>query len=198
MLNILLMIILIIILFIIILLFIGLKIIFIYDKTGPKLKGCLKILILKKIKIYSLDFPKEDVDDEEDLEEDEEETEDDEKLGVKEILKLAKPCLDDFKEFLKSFVKCIKVKRLDNHLIFGLDSYADTAKYIGYIWSLFIIVNESHKNARLSAEPSFNGSILDGKGNNELDINILKIIPPAIKLILKKEVRALIKGVRNG
>ena len=196
MLNILLMIILIIIIFIIILLFIGLKLVFIYEKTGPELKGCLKILILKKIKVYSLDFPK--TEESEKDSESEEESEDDEKRDVKKILKLAKPCLDDFKEFLRSFVRCIKVKKMDNHLIFGLDSYADTAKYIGYIWSLLIIVNEAHKNARLTAEPSFNGSILDGKGDNELDINILKLIPAAIRLILKKEVRTLIKGVRNG
>ena len=195
MLNILLMIILIIIIFLIILLFIGVKIVFIYDKTGPELKGCLKILILKKIKVYSVDFPKEDESPEEDEEDEPEEAEE---RDLKGIFELAKPCLGDFKEFLKSLNKCIKVKKLDNHLIFGLDSYADTAKYIGYIWGLFIMLNESHKNARLSAEPSFNGSIFDAEGDNEVDINILKVIPPAIRLVLKKEVRTLIKGVRNG
>ena len=195
MLNILLMIILIIILFIIILLFIGIKIVFIYDKTGPKLKGCLKILILKKIKVYSVDFPKEE---ESEDSEKEDESEEDSKRDVKGIFELAKPCFGYFKEFLNSFVKCIKVKRMDNHLIFGLDSYADTAKYIGYIWSLLIIVNDAHENARLTAEPSFNGSVFDGKGNNEIDINVLRIVPAAIKLVLKEEVRTLIKGVRNG
>lgn len=191
MLNILGMIILIIILFIIILLYIGVKIAFIYDKNGSEFKGCLKILILKKIKVYSLDFPS---DDEEEEDEEEEETQHD----AKKLFKLVRPCLGDFKEFIKSFTKCIKVTKLENHLIFGLNSYVDTAKYIGYIWSLFIIINSSHKNARLSAEPSFNGTQLDGKGINELDINLLKLIPPAIKLISKKEVRELIKGVRNG
>ena len=191
MLNILLMIILIIILFIIILLYIGVKIAFIYDKKGSTLKGCLKILILKKIKVYSLDFPSKEKDEEE-------EDEEKEHKDIKKILELAKPCFKDLKEFLKSFVKCIHITKLENHLIFGLDSYVDTAKYIGYIWSALIILNESHKNARLSAEPSFNGSVLDANGVNELDINILKLIPPAIKLISKKEVRELIKGVRNG
>ena len=88
--------------------------------------------------------------------------------------------------------------KLENHIIFGLDSYADTAKYIGYIWSLLIIVNSTHENARLSAEPSFNGSILDVKGENSLDINLLKLMGPAIKLISKKDVRKLIRGLRNG
>ena len=189
------MIILIIILFIIVLLYIGVGISLIYDKTGRELKGCLKILILRKIKVYSLEFPSSD-DEEEEIEDDEEE-EDDEK-DKKELFKLAKPCFKDFKVFLESFVKCIRVQRLDNHLIFGMDSYASTAKYIGYIWGLFIIVNDAHKNAHLTAEPSFNGSVLDAHGVNDLEINILKVIPPVIKLICKKEVRTLIRGVING
>ena len=71
MLNIIGMIILIIILFIIILLYIGVRISLIYDKKGRELKGCLKILILRKIKVYSLEFPSHDDDEEEeDVEED--------------------------------------------------------------------------------------------------------------------------------
>lgn len=193
MLNILGMIILIIILFIIILLYIGVKIAFTYDKKGSEFKGCLKILILKKIKIYSVEFPSADEE-----KEGKEEKSDDKKRDIKKLLKLAKPCLTYFKDFLKSFVKCIRVQKLQNHIIFGLDSYSDTGKYIGYIWGLLAIVNTSHKNARISAEPSFNGSVFDAKGENELEINILKLIPAALKLISKKEVRSLISGVRNG
>ena len=59
MLNILGMIILIIILFIIVLLLIGIRISLIYDKKGSELKGCLKILIFKKIKVYSTTYPSE-------------------------------------------------------------------------------------------------------------------------------------------
>ena len=185
------MIILIIILFIIILLYIGVKIALIYDKRGSRLEGCLKILILKKIKVYSLEFPTSD-DDEEDEEEDEGDT------SLKEIFDLAKPCLEDFKIFLEKFVKCIRVQKLENHLVFGLDSYADTAKYIGYIWGLLIVVNSAHENARLTAEPSFNGSVFDISGTNELEINVLKVIPAVMNLILKSEVRTLIRGVIDG
>lgn len=199
MLNILLMIISIIILFIIILLYFGVKISLIYDKKGPEFEGCLQISILRKIKVFSKDFlssqpaKKEDKKDEEEPKE-EEESGEDKKDDKKELFKLAKPCFSHFVEFLKSAMKCIRVEKLENHLIFGMDSYVETAKYIGYIWSLMIIVNSSHKNAKLSAQPSFNGSILDGNGDNELEINILKLIPPVIRLVLKKEVRTLIKG----
>lgn len=198
MLNILLMIISIIILFIIILLYFGVKISLIYDKKGPELEGCLQISILRKIKVFSKDFlssqPNKTEDKKNEEEKEEEESEEDKKDDKKELFKLAKPCFSHFVEFLKSAMKCIRVEKLENHLIFGMDSYVETAKYIGYIWSLMIIVNSSHKNAKLSAQPSFNGSILDGNGDNELEINILKLIPPVIRLILKKEVRTLIKG----
>lgn len=194
MLNILLMIILIIILIIIFLLYIGVKIAFIYDKKGPELKGCLKILILKKIKVYSKEFPSQDSKDNKD-ENDEEEGE---KRDIKKLLDLAKPCFEYIKDFIKSTVQCIKIKKLQNHFIFGLDSYSDTGQYIGYIWAVLSVVNNVHENARLTGEPSFNGSVFDGYGHNEVDINILKLIPPAIRLISKKEVRNLIKGVRNG
>lgn len=198
MLNILLMIISIIILFIIILLYFGVKISLIYDKKGPELEGCLQISILRKIKVFSKDFlssqPNKTEDKKNEEEKEEKESEEDKKDDKKELFKLAKPCFGHFKTFLISAMKCIRVEKLENHLIFGMDSYVDTAKYIGYIWSLMIIVNSSHKNAKLSAQPSFNGSILNGNGDNELEINILKLIPPVIRLVLKKEVRTLIKG----
>lgn len=192
MLNILLMIILIIIVFIIILLYMGVRITLIYNKTGSELKGCLKILILKKIKIYTVHFPKKSEDEKEDRQKKEKDRD------HQKIFKLLKPCFKHFKEFLKSFVKCISVSKLENHVVFGLDSYADTAKYIGYIWSLLIVVNSTHKNANLTAVPSFNGSTFDIKGDNEVDINLLKLMPPAIKLISKKDVRNLIGELRNG
>ena len=198
MLNILLMIISIIILFIIILLYFGVKISLIYDKKGPELEGCLQISILRKIKVFSKDFlssqPNKTEDKKNEEEKEEKESEEDKKDDKKELFKLAKPCFGHFKTFLISAMKCIRVEKLENHLIFGMDSYVETAKYIGYIWSLMIIANSSHKNAKLSAQPSFNGSILDGNGDNELEINILKLIPPVIRLVLKKEVRTLIKG----
>ena len=193
MLNILGMIILIIILFIIILLFFGVRIALIYEKKGSNIKGCLKIIIFKKIKIYSSIFPDPEGDEDEDDKEEKEKERDGQK-----IFELLEPCLDYFKEFVQSSVKCISIAKLENHLVFGLNSYADTGKYIGYIWAIASVVNGTHKKARLSAEPSFNGSVFDIRGDNELDINILKLIPPLIKLISKKEVRLFIKGVRNG
>ncbi len=190
MLNILGMIILIIILFIIILLFIGIKISFEYQKKGNDFNGCLKILVFKKISVYTTTFPSED-DDKHKEDRDEEKKQRD----VKKILDLAKPCLRDLLDYLKAILNTISITRLQNHLIFGLDSYADTGKYIGMIWGILSVVNSFNKNMRLSAEPSFNGSVIDAKGVNEVEIYPLKIIAPTLGLIRKKEVRKLIRGV---
>ena len=189
MLNILLMIILIIILFIIFLLLIGIKISFEYTKKGSEIKGCLKILIFKKIKIYTRHFPSEDDDKEDD--EDEEKKERD----IKKLFNLAKPCFDDFKIYLKSVLNIIKVKEIRNHLIFGMNSYADTGKYIGIIWAILATINPMHEKLKLSAEPSFEGSVIDGYGINEVEIYPLRLIVPTIRLILKKDVRIFIRGV---
>ena len=189
MLNILLMIILIIILFIIFLLIIGIKISFEYTKKGSEIKGCLKILIFKKIKIYTRHFPSEDDDKEDDKDEEKKERD------IKKLFNLAKPCFDDFKIYLKSVLNIIKVKEIRNHLIFGMSSYADTGKYIGIIWAILATVNPMHEKLKLSAEPSFEGSVIDGYGINEVEIYPLRLIVPTIRLILKKDVRIFIRGV---
>ena len=116
MLNILGMIILIIILFIIILLIIGIKISFEYNKKGSEVKGCLKILIFKKIKVYTYNIPSSD-DDEDDEKEDEEKD-----RNIKELFELAKPCFEDIKAYLKSILNSIEITKIKNHLIFGMTS----------------------------------------------------------------------------
>ena len=189
MLNILWMIILIIILFIIILLAVGVKITFHYNKTGSEFKGCLKILILKKIKVYSQKFPSDDEDEEED------EDKERKRVDIKKIFNLAKPCFKDLMNYLKVVLSKIHIVKARNHLIFGLDSYADTGKYIGIIWAVLSIVDQMNEKLELSAEPSFNGSRIDMYGENEVEISILKIIGPTVRLLVKKDVRRLIKGV---
>lgn len=184
------MIILIIILFIIILLAIGIKITFEYDKQGSEFKGCLKILIFKRLRVYSTRFPSDDNDTDDDSTDEEKKQRD-----IKKILKLAKPCFGDLMDYLKAILNTISIKRMENHLIFGLDSFADTGKYIGIIWAVLAVINPIHEKIKISAEPSFKGSVLDGKGANEFEIRPLKILVPTFRLILNRDVRKLIRGV---
>ncbi|WP_458454835.1 DUF2953 domain-containing protein [Methanobrevibacter sp.] len=160
-----------------------------YNKKGSEVKGCLKILILKKIKIYTLDFPSQN-DNEPDKEDKDEKNRD-----VKELYELAKPCLKDLLDYLKNITSKIKIAKINNHIVFGVGSFADTGKYIGIIWSVLAVINSFHEKLEISAEPSFNGAVLDGYGDNEVEIYPLKLIIPTIKLISKKEVRNLIRGV---
>lgn len=188
MLNILWMIILIIILFLIILLIMGIRITFEYNKTGSEFEGCLKILILRKIKIYSTEFPSKDstTDDGEKKEKD---------RNIKNIIELAKPCFKDLLNYLKTILNSIRINKIQNHFIIGMDSFADTGKYIGIIWGVLSIINPIDRNLKISAEPSFNGSRLDGRGTNEIEIRIINLIVPTVRLILNKDIRLLIRGV---
>lgn len=183
------MIILIIILLIILLLIIGIKISFEYEKTGSEFKGCLKILVFKKIRVYTFRFPNEDDNEDEDRE--------DKKRDIKKIYNLAKPCLDDLIDYLKAILNTLKITRIQNHIIFGMASFADTGMYIGMIWAVLAAINPIDKNIKISAEPSFAGSRLDASGVNQIDVYPLKLLLPTIRLLLKKDVRLLIRGVRD-
>ncbi len=193
MLNILLMIILLIIILIFIIILIGVRITLKWVKIDSEYDGCVQILILKKLKVYTLDLKSDD-----DEEEDEDEEDEDENIDIKKIYKLAKPCFNDFKVFIKQVFNAISINRLENDLVIGFSSFAKTGEYIGYIWAALAVANEIIPNSRLRAQPSFAGEVLNFKGSANIDISIVKLIWPVINLLLKKEVRTLIKGVING
>ena len=188
MLDILGMIILIIILIIIILLASGIKIKFEYKKHDNEIKGCLKILILKKIKIYTHEFPSAN-------EKNNKPKEENKKKNPKKLLNLLKPCIKDLLNFIKTLIQTLKITKIENHIIFGMDSYADTGKYIGIIWAVLAVINPMNKNLKITAEPSFTGTRLDAEGTNDFEIYPFKILIPTIQLLLKKDIRKLIRGV---
>ena len=189
MLNILLMIILLIIIFIFIILLFGIRLTARWMKIDSDYEGCIEILIFKKLKIYTYNLIPDD--DEEDEEDDEDYPEKD----IKELYKLAKPCFGYFKNFLHDFLNCVTFTKFENHLIIGFSNFAKTGEYIGYIWAISAVLTKLIPNAYLKAEPSFAGEVLNVKGSANIDINLLKLIIPIIRLISKKEIRRLIKGV---
>ena len=191
MLNILLMIILIIILIILIILILGIKIILKFEKKDSEIKGCLKILILKYIKVYSTDLSRDD-------DEKDEDKKDKAPKDGKKLFKLIKPCLSDLKSYLKKVLDTIKFNKFETHLVLGFSNFAKTGEYIGYVWAILSVLNTIIPNSQLTANPSFTESKLDLKGNIEIEIRVIALIIPTIQLLLKPEIRALIKGVRNG
>lgn len=182
------MIILLIIIIIFIVLLFGVRIRVQWMKLNNDYDGCAKILILKKLKVYTFDF-KSDDDDSDD---------DDKQRDPKKLYELAKPCFEDLKIFLHDFLDALHINKLENYLVIGFSNFAKTGEYIGYIWAVFSVLNTAIPNTNLQAQPSFKGEVLDLKGNLNIDINIMKLIMPTLKLISKKEIRTLIKGVLNG
>ena len=191
MLNILLMIILLIIILIFIFLLLGIRLTVKWLKINDEYDGCVKILILKKLTVYTYNLKSDD-------NKDDKSGEKDKKRDFKKLYELAKPCFNDLKTFLKDALNAININRLENHLVIGFSNFAKTGEYIGYVWAISSILTGILPNSRLSAEPSFNGEVLNFKGQMNIDIYLLKLIIPTIKLILKKEIRELIKGVLNG
>ena len=122
--------------------------------------------------------------------------EDDEKES-KNLMKPLKNALPYISDFLKKTVKSLKVSKLENHLKFGLASYADTAQYIGYIWAVNGFIKTLYPVSKVSAEPVLGDPVIDFKGCLDVDINLLKLLLPVVSLISKKEIRILIKTFRG-
>ena len=171
------MILLIIILILIIFLYMGLRISLSFEKTGSKLSAIIKINIFKKITVYNSSKEKE--------------------KESKNLMKPLKNALPYISDFLKKTVKSLKASKLENHLKFGLASYADTAQYIGYIWAVNGFIKTIYPVSKVSAEPVFGDPVIDFKGCLDVDINLLKLLLPVVSLISKKEIRILIKDFRG-
>ena len=192
MLNILLMIILLIIIIIFIILLFGIRLTARWMKVDNEYDGCIEVLIFKKLKVYTFNLNSDDEDD------DDESEEEDEERDLKKLFELAKPCFKYLKVFFYEFLDATSINRLENDLVIGFSSFAKTGEYIGYIWAILSALMGMIPNAHLRAHPSFAGEVLNIKGYMNIDISLLKLIMPLVKLISKKEIRTLIRGVLNG
>ncbi len=191
MLNILLMIILLIIILIFIILLVGIRLKVKWVKIDKDYDGCLEIILFRKLKVYTYNFKSKD-DDNDESDEDENE------MDLKKLYELVKPCFDDLKKFLHELLDAVDISRIENDLVIGFSNFAKTGEYIGYIWAILAIINSSIPNSHLRAHPSFAGEVLNLKGFMNIDIYVLKLIVPLLRMISKEEIRELIKGVLNG
>ena len=119
-------------------------------------------------------------------------------MDLKKLYELVKPCFDDLKKFLHELLDAVDISRIENDLVIGFSNFAKTGEYIGYIWAILAIINSSIPNSHLRAHPSFAGEVLNLKGFMNIDIYVLKLIVPLLRMISKEEIRELIKGVLNG
>lgn len=173
----------IILLIILIFISLGIRLVGSINKNGASLKFFFKVLIFSKIKIFSIEYPK--------TSKDEEKEEDGESNPI--AFDLIKPCIKPALDFLKSFFKSLNVKVLDGHMDFGLSSYVSTAKYVGYMWAVLVVVNSTHEKANLTVTPCFDEPIFDFNGLIDVKINLFKLIVPFIRLISNRNILKLIK-----
>ena len=172
-----------------IILFSRIKISLTFTKNDKTFKGQIKIIIIEKIKIYTYNFTTQHNSDKETNKN---------IPYIRKIYTILKPCKEDLINYLKVIIKKIKITKAQNHIIFGLDNYAETGTYIGIIWGILAIINQFDENLKISAEPSFNGTRFNIYGENNIEINLFKLIIPTIQLISKKNIRKLIKGKIHG
>ena len=180
----------IILLIIFIILYLGVRIIAEWQKSESDFEFNLRILILSKVNVYSMEYPSK--------EEKKDSKQEGKNSDMKPVLKTLPPAIKPVVQYLKKILKSLQFMKLENHVNLGLDSYVSTAKYVGYLWSIFIIPNSLFENASLTAEPNFDESVIDFKGECDIKINLLKIVLPTIVLIKNKDVRKLIKTFREG
>lgn len=176
---------------IIIFLYLGVRINLTYNKHASNFEYHLDILLFNSYSIFKRKHPSDE------KETSEESSDDGEGYPFKLIIKPLINILDSLVHYLADILHCLEIKKLENHLDFGMSSYVNTAKYTGYMWSLFVVPNSSHKNVKLTVEPSFTEPIFDFKGCVDVKVNLLKIIIPTIHLLRQKEVRDFIELLRN-
>jgi len=164
----------------------------------------IKASILK-IPIFTKEYPdkieiEEDKKNKENLEENlEKEIED---KSYAEKLNELKPILKDLlnsktriNDFLQDILKSMDIKKITGHLKLGLNDYCETAKIIGWIWSINVIGNTLSKPLNLSAEPVFTEEIVEIELHTIFKLNLLNILIKGIFLIKDKKIRKLIKDI---
>lgn len=158
------------------------------EKEESNLTFDFKVLLFSKITLYKTEYPKVG-----------KEKKDDEKEKEKRKIdfKTVTPSIGSLLDFMKCFFKSLKVRKLEGCLLFGLPSYVDTAKYVGYMWAFLVVPNSTLENTSLTVTPCFTKSVIDFKGKIDVRINLAKLVVPGLKLLSNRNVRKLIREVKK-
>ncbi|MDL2247069.1 DUF2953 domain-containing protein [Methanobrevibacter sp. OttesenSCG-928-K11] len=201
-LNIILSIILIIIIILFLILFFGIRISLNINKTQAKLVGFIHIKIFNTITIFKKEFPSKEESKPEKKDKDKSE---DTSSSITEQWENIKPFISDIKkqipnfiDFLKNTLKSIEISKFNVHLDLGFENYAQTAKIVGYIWSIVVIPNTSIKAVQITAKPIFIEPTLDFNANIDITIKLLKTVKAFLKLLFNKDlIRLIIKIIKS-
>lgn len=154
------------------------------EKEESNLTFDFKVLLFSKITLYRTEYPRVKK---------EKRDEGKEKKKRKLDFETVKPCIGELLDFMKCVFRSLKVRKLEGCLLFGLPSYVDTAKYVGYMWAFLVLPNSTLENTSLTVTPCFTKSVIDFKGNVDVRINLAKLVVPGLKLLSNGNVRKLIR-----
>jgi hypothetical protein len=186
------------------------------QKNGGRVEGLFELRCLN-IRIFKKNFPEEKEEPEEDAKEiSSDKTEKEVKTGKKEkkeekkkkekrkwkwadfkiIIKLVWESGTYFIQFIGDLLKSISVDKFNLHVILGMDSTADTAIYVGYIWAAASLLN-LYPRVHISAEPSFFNQRIDGELFLEFKIRLIRPLFAVLRLLTKKPVLKLLWELRR-
>ena len=115
----------------------------------------------------------------------------------KEIFIYFKKSFGSIKLFIKSLIKNINISKLDFNLDLGLPSYTKTIEVVSFIWAIKSLFYIYFDDININANPIFGKSKIDLECKLLIDFRIINLLIPGIKLISNKNVRLLIKELRD-
>lgn len=165
-------------------------------KNGTELKGRF-ILKFLGIKVFSKEIPGDEKDQDDKSEDKKEDKKD--KFDFKRILKILKLFKNSWPHLyplLTAFYRSVNIEKFSLNIRLGMESPADTALFIGYIWSFTYPLNVITKIDAVIT-PDFDRRVLDGDFQMDISLRLFWIVSEAIRAFTKKPVRELIKEARS-
>ncbi|MGB9936574.1 MAG: DUF2953 domain-containing protein [Methanobacterium sp.] len=115
---------------------------------------------------------------------------------VPKILELFEESLPSIMDIFAAFLKAVSVRKISLDSVIGFDSFVDTVKICGYLYSITPIINLI-PNTYFWIEPDFHQRRMDGSMMLNLKLKLLPIASAFLKSLTKKPFRSLLSEFRK-
>jgi len=106
--------------------------------------------------------------------------------------------LPDIWRLVRGVLRNIKVRSLSVDLTVGLDDPADTALFVGSLWTPFLLMSQSSTHV-VRLQPSFDdGPVLHGNAHLVLRLRPIRIVPPIVRFGCSRTGIRLLRGLISG
>jgi len=116
---------------------------------------------------------------------------------VPKMLELFEESLPSIMDIFAAFLKAVSVKKISLDSIIGFDSFVDTVKICGYLYSIAPMINLI-PNTYFWIEPDFHERRIDGSVLLNLKLKLLPLVSAFLKALTKKPFRSLLGELRKG